>query len=112
MELQQLSCCGIFELADVGDDYMWREEDETYNSETNEYEYKKRTREEAIRACKADIALELSGITPKGRMVMATTVARMGIAKEALESLKFKPSRPFRNGNSGSRVTIWTKYVR
>lgn len=113
MELGQLSCCGIFELADIGDDYNWLEPEEVWNPDTQAYEAAdKPPRRKAIRACKLQIQDQLDEIEPRGRLVMATTISHMTIPQAALKSLNFRVVRRFRNGNSGSRVTLWMKHVR
>jgi hypothetical protein len=116
MELIQLNCCGVFELCNIGDVAGSDEEDrEVWNAETERYDYLSPTakdRRKDIRTCKLAIRDQLADIAPRGRMVLATTTPDMGVAAAALKSLRFKASRPFRNGNSGNRVTLWTKYVR
>jgi len=108
VELNQLRCCGVFELDDVGE---W-DPGELYNPDTGEYECPTRTCKQSVAACKKAIREELSGIEPRGRMVLATTVPDMGVAMAALRALRFKPLKRFRNGNTGNRVTLWGKYVR
>jgi hypothetical protein len=110
METQQLSCCGIFELAEIGDNFYWREGEDTWNAETGAYA--KRTPAEALRACTTAIREELQSINPRRRLVLATTVAGMSIAEQALRSLRFRRVRRFTNGNTDNRITLWQKYVR
>lgn len=112
MELGQMSCCGIFELMDIGDDYNWTDSEEHYNSETGEYETITRSRSQALADCKRAIQEELKGVQPRGRLVLATTVGGMSIPQAALRSLRFRVDRRFRNGNTGNRVTLWAKYIR
>jgi hypothetical protein len=105
VECEQLSCCGIFELSNIGDvDYD--------NDEDENFEWHRVPARQAIAACKRDIREQLNGITPRGRMVIATTVAGMGTAVAALRALRFQPTRRFRNGNTGNFVVMWTKLVR
>jgi hypothetical protein len=113
MELQDAACCGIFELCDIGDNV----ENEVYNEETGEYELKtwrkdSVDRKKAIAACAGAIREHLDDIHPRGRLVFATTIPGMNIEVAALRSLRFRVTRRFRNGNTGSRITMWTKYVR
>jgi hypothetical protein len=114
MEAQQMACCGIFELAEIGDNRYWLEDEEdTYNPSTGEYEApEKRTRPQALKHCKASIAEELRGIAPSRRLVLATTVRGMSIAQEALRSLGFTVAKRFVNGNTDNRITLYWKYLR
>jgi len=114
MNLEQMSCCGMFELQGLSEN-IWDESDEIETPARTHWDepvYKRISKEQAIRKCRLAIADELSGIPPRGRLVLATTIRRMPIEVAALKALKFKVVRTFRNGNSGNMVTVWQKLVR
>lgn len=109
MELQEMSCCGLFELTGLSD---LDEDREFWNSETGQYDYKTIPTGERFAECKRMIRGELGGIEPKGRVVFATTIPSMRLAARALRALRFTVCKRFRNGNSGNQVTVWMKHVR
>lgn len=113
MEVNQLDCCGMFELSNIGENEVFLDPEERYNPETGGYEYPPaRTRRQALTACQQALRDTLSEIDPRGRGVFATTVAGMSIAEAALRSLHFRQVQRFRNGNTGNYIRLWFKVVR
>lgn len=110
MELNQLSCCGLFELENIGD--LGYEQGEEYDDVTGDYRPVRRNRAQAIRACKRALREQLADVEPRGRVVFATTVHGMSIAEAALRQLRWRMIKRFRNGNSGNMVRVWMKHLR